>query len=313
MFQASLLSRLKRGSSDSHRYSAYGLTWQLPFHCDALNEADPNAVTDIEVAEGAVPTGLLEPLFSDPNYDVTTDRLLFRGGPRSGRFLVESGTKITCLRHDECENGIFTYHLLHQAFASLLRQRGLLVLHASAAARNGIAVGLTGQSGAGKTSTTAALVAGGWQLIGDEILALRLDTRGTIEVLPGAFRIHLPQETAANLPFETSGLIPREWHRGKLAMPLPQTDAPAVMTRLVHLKTSTEPEIRIEPVTGFQKMPFLLQCLYGPSIAPQIATGFGVSAAVLDTVQFLSLYRPADRWSLDAVAAAVSGDQARAA
>jgi hypothetical protein len=313
MFPKLPLSWSTRAAADGHLYSAYGLTWRMPFYCDALSEAGPGAVADVEVAKGPVPTSLPEPLFSDPHYDILSDRLLFRGGPRSARFLVERGTKITYLRHDACEEGFFSYHLLHQAFAALLRQRGLLVLHASAAARDGIAVALTGQSGAGKTSTTAGLVASGWRLIGDEILALRAGTRGAIEVLPGAFRIHLPQETAAALPYDTSGLVPRAWHRGKLAMPLPQTNSPAVLRKLVHLKTAAQSELRIEPVTGFQKMPFLLDAVYGPSVAAHIAAGFALSAAALDSVRFLSLSRPADTWSLDAVVAAVGGDVERVA
>ena len=53
-----------------------------------------------------------------------------------------------------------------------LGQRGYLLLHASAAERNGRAVLMTGISGAGKSTLAALLMARGWRLMGDEFVLL---------------------------------------------------------------------------------------------------------------------------------------------
>lgn len=53
-----------------------------------------------------------------------------------------------------------------------LAQRRYLLLHASAAERNGKAVLMTGVSGAGKSTLAALLMARGWRLMGDEFVLI---------------------------------------------------------------------------------------------------------------------------------------------
>lgn len=62
--------------------------------------------------------------------------------------------------------------LLEPVLAFVLRRRGMLVLHASAADWGGRAVIVSGMPGAGKSSLAAALVAGGAALLSDDVVAL---------------------------------------------------------------------------------------------------------------------------------------------
>lgn len=59
-----------------------------------------------------------------------------------------------------------------ELFAALLRQRGHLVLHGSAVARDGRAVGFIGHSGWGKSTLAASLVSRGWHLLTDDLLVV---------------------------------------------------------------------------------------------------------------------------------------------
>lgn len=287
----------------AYLYFAYGLTLRVPFRCDSLVEAETNAAADVEVVEGRVPRQLSSPIFRDRYYDVIPDRLLFRGAPRSARFLVERGATITFERDDGCQEDLFRYYLQHHALAAALRHRGLLVLHASSAVNSETTVGLTGASGAGKSTTMAALIAGGWRMLSDEIVALRLNDQGSLEVLPGAIHVHLHEDAAATLPYKTAGLPRHQWHRGKIAVPLTGTrcNAPAVLNKLVHLETTRTSAMRTERITGHQKLRRLIASIYGPSVSGQIATDFDLFAAALTHVEFLSVMRPRDAWTLDAV------------
>jgi HprK-related kinase A len=58
-----------------------------------------------------------------------------------------------------------------------LGQRRFLLLHASAVARGGEALLMTGSSGAGKSTLAALLGERGWRLLGDEFALLDLDSR----------------------------------------------------------------------------------------------------------------------------------------
>jgi len=49
------------------------------------------------------------------------DRLLIRGGPRAGRFLVEGGCRITLERHPAAEEVRIQHHLTHLVLTALLQ------------------------------------------------------------------------------------------------------------------------------------------------------------------------------------------------
>ena len=59
-----------------------------------------------------------------------------------------------------------------ELFSVVLRQRGRLVLHGSCVARDGLAVGFVGESGWGKSTLAASLVARGWHLLTDDLLVV---------------------------------------------------------------------------------------------------------------------------------------------
>lgn len=75
-------------------------------------------------------------------------------------------------------------------FACLLRRRGVLCLHASIVACDGLALALIGIKGAGKSTTAAALVGEGWRSVADDVAALRFES-SRILVNPGYPRMRL--------------------------------------------------------------------------------------------------------------------------
>ena len=75
-------------------------------------------------------------------------------------------------------------------FACLLRRRGVLCLHASIVAYDGLALALIGDKGAGKSTTAAALVRDGWRSVADDVAALSFES-GRILVNPGYPRMRL--------------------------------------------------------------------------------------------------------------------------
>jgi len=293
----------------AHLYLTHGLVLSLPFLCEQLAPSIAAAQPDIRVIEAAVPRALDSSICSTREFDAFPDRFLYRGGLRSARFLVINGETITFFKNRCCDADLFLHHLLHPVMAAALRQRRLLVLHASGAVDARGAVLVIGESGAGKSSTVAHLVANGWQLQTDDVSALRVNAVGQVEVMPGVARIHLHDGVAAALPFDTSKLQRHVWHREKMAVQVPSvSQAPKVIRRIVHLGRSAGEQVRATRVTGLDKLRLLLRGVYGPLLPEQIKGNFDLLSRALDNVDTLSVERPADRWTLDAVAQVVADE-----
>lgn len=81
----------------------------------------------------------------------------------------------------------------YTALAPLLRPRGIYLLHAFAAARDGQAILLCGASGSGKTTTGANLLLNGWQLLANDVVLLQ-ERKGAVCALPtpGPLRVRPP-------------------------------------------------------------------------------------------------------------------------
>ena len=88
----------------TYSYALYWLTVNLPIPCDFLQPAPADATPDVTVVYGKVPTTLLNPVASDETWELgyswqaEPGRYLLQGGRRSGRFLVEGGTRVTLER-----------------------------------------------------------------------------------------------------------------------------------------------------------------------------------------------------------------------
>jgi hypothetical protein len=93
-------------------------------------------------------------------------------------------------------------YVLGQGLALILQQRGLLVLHASCVDLGGRAVAIAGYSGAGKSTTAAALVRHGHALLCDDVTPVRPDH----SVVPGVDRLKLWPGAAAALGLEVESL-----------------------------------------------------------------------------------------------------------
>jgi hypothetical protein len=120
-------------------------------------------------------------------------------------FRITKGERIAWQRLDPAvgPREIRTY-LLGSAMAALLIQRGVLVLHGNALAREGKAIVCLGHSGAGKSTLAYALMRQGWQLLADDLVAITPDGM----VLPGIPRIKLWQDAAEAFGLDPAALPP---------------------------------------------------------------------------------------------------------
>ena len=113
-------------------------------------------------------------------------------------FTVRDGRKIVVRPAQDADERAVRLYLLGPALAALLHQRGLLTLHASGVAVDGAAIAFLGASGWGKSTIAGALLAQGYALVADDVMAVDFSgSRPT--VTPGYPLLKLWPDVAAAL------------------------------------------------------------------------------------------------------------------
>jgi len=288
----------------TYTYTAYGLVFQLPYPCPILPIAPVDATPDVVAVDGTVPRQLAAPVIEDSWWQAEPQRFLWLGGMHTGRFLVEGGERITFERSSTAKDELLAFHFLAAVLAAVLRQRGLLVLHANAALTPTGAVAISGESGAGKSTTLAALLARGCAMLADDITALRLACDGHVEALPGVPQLHLTEDAAAGLGRDISSLPRYPWRRMKAAIPAhaEMAASPAPLRVLYQLQTHSGDRLCAYRLRGVEKFAALQDCVYGPLLPEEQPGQFPLLAAIAEQVAIVCIERPAEQWTVDKVA-----------
>jgi hypothetical protein len=284
-----------------YQYHIYGLTFRLPFPCALLSLAPAGMVPDVIVEEGLVPYQLASPLAEGNCWQAEIGRFLWLGGRNAGRFLVEGGNKVILQRNSAAEITMLAVHFLDAVLAAVLRHRGFLVLHANAAVIAAGAVAIAGESGTGKSTTLAALLAKSCLMLSDDITALRLGPDGRVEALPGAPQLYLTEESAAVLHQDIRGLPFYPWRRMKVAIAAKGMMAaePFPLRALYLLQITQAEDWRITALTGVEKFVTLQECIYGPLLPQDHPELFPLFAAVAAQVNIFRIERPTHCWTID--------------
>ncbi|MGH6926244.1 MAG: AAA family ATPase, partial [Propylenella sp.] len=174
---------------------------------DVLSELElPGAVPaaplaeepDVMVRRGSAPKELPEASLSGPHWAMAGDRFLL-SVPEVARFLITSGREITVATEPGTEESDAVIFLLGSALSILLHQRGRMVLHASAVAVAGKVVLFCGPSGAGKSTLAAALNAGGYPFVNDDICCVGVAPGEQPTVLPDGRLLKLWDDALGHL------------------------------------------------------------------------------------------------------------------
>lgn len=94
---------------------------------------------------------------------------------------TEAVTQIQVTQRAMCASRL--EDIVFSSLAPLLRRRGLFMIHAFAAERNGQALLIVGRSGSGKTTTGLSLVAHGWRYLANDVVLIRIED-GVVSALP---------------------------------------------------------------------------------------------------------------------------------
>ncbi len=280
-----------------HSYCISGLNvaceFALPGAISSQSAAD---APDIVVRLGEVPEQLDGGAQLGPNWDMAGENFLLKA-PRLARFLIQGGREISIALEDGATVRDASAYVLGTAFGILLHQRGVLVLHGSAIARDGEAIAICGHSGAGKSTLAAALCRQGCCFVTDDLCAISLDHDERPVILPDGRQLKLWQDTIEKLDLaERRGEAVME--RFEKYFVAPQEVAPApIPLRAIYVLRETRPPLTdgIEVLALPDAMHVLDRESYRPGLRlkmgsrPELVTQ---SARMLAQVKVVRLTRP---------------------
>ena len=162
-------------------YRAFGLTIasELP-----LPELDPavGLAVDIKIQRRPIARQRATGVRSFYEYGEEDQYLYW---PQVGGFLIRGDSAINIAPEDGASEGLLRLPLLGPVMALLLHQRGILTLHASAVRIGDKVAVFVGDKGAGKSTTAAAALARGHELVTDDLLAVGFDDPKRPCAIPG--------------------------------------------------------------------------------------------------------------------------------
>ncbi len=180
-------------------YSAYGLSIRSTL---SLPELTPGVGPSADSGDVTMQFGTVQPRPSQLDesgfgFRATADEAC-HVVEKVGAFLVRGGREILIDPAPGVEERLLRLSLLGPVMALILHQRGLLVIHGSVVARGDRAVAFLGKNGWGKSTIAAGLHAKGYDLVTDDVAAIRLEPEGP-SVIPGFPQVKLWPEAATLL------------------------------------------------------------------------------------------------------------------
>ena len=193
-------------------YRAYGL--------DVLSDFPMPEFVSIADGRGdvAIRLGPCEPplQMADDSYVEVQPGEAFLKYQRAGVFRIRNGREITIAPATGADLALVRLYLVGKVFATLLYQRGLLVLHASAIEVDGQAVCFIGNCHFGKSSLAASLYRSACGVVADDVAAIDLRTSSALAI-PAFPQLKVDPAVARLLGYETDSLVelhPIEPRRG---------------------------------------------------------------------------------------------------
>jgi hypothetical protein len=153
---------------------------------------------DVSIRRSAVPMTLDGATASGPTWEMVGEMFLLRV-PALARFGITAGCDIAVEIEPGATERDAASFVHGPAFGILLHQRGVLVLHGAAVAKDGRAIAICGPSGGGKSTLAAALCGNGCSFVTDDICVVGLDEHGQPIVLPDGKQLKLWKESIDQL------------------------------------------------------------------------------------------------------------------
>ncbi len=177
-------------------YTVFGLHFGSELRCPELHTTTEPASVIIRYSS-LKHISIPEPHKSDSHLIGPQQLLINIAG--IAQFLVSNGSEILIDADKSTSEKELRLFLLGSAFGAILHQRAFLPIHANAIVINGECIVFAGYSGRGKSTLAAAFAQKGFQLMCDDVCAIKLPAMKPPIGLPGHPHVKLCRDSLTHL------------------------------------------------------------------------------------------------------------------
>lgn len=212
---------------------------------------------DVIIERGVI-EDMPEAITSGSRFFQASDDVFHLVMPDICRYKVENGVRITYEPLEHATKERIRTQLLASGLGAILHQRNYLVLHGSAVIHNDEAVLFCGESGIGKSTTAALFMQAGFDIICDDLCAIKLEN-GELFLGESYMNIKLWDEVVEQLGLNSADVYSLGPHIEKSGFKLhPYDDNRKYRIRAIyHLDQSLIPKPTITTLKGMEA----LECL----------------------------------------------------
>ena len=256
--------------SDEHFYQAFGMRIRSEFILPELESAEPGTadvwIRRQKVDRSPPPPGVIRTI------EVGDDDI-YLGFHNIGKYLVHGSFVVDVDLTDGFSEDLVGFTLLGPVMALLLHRRGLFTLHGGAAIVNGGAAIFVGDKGAGKSTTIGAMVAAGYDILTDDIVAIS-DSDLAPRIIPAYPMIKLTDAAIDAFGRERFSVIPPDipdFDKRRVRLNGMGSHEPAEPRAIYVLETSDTPGV--EPLDRLQSYQALLRFSYATRFGQKLIQG----------------------------------------
>ena len=214
--------------------------------------------------------------------------------PEVARYLIRDGREIAVEQSPPTNDLEMCVFLLGTTFGALCHHRGILPLHACALETPKGCVAFAGASGEGKSTLAAALAKRGHNVLSDDVLYLRQDTKKHTLAWPGLGRIRLWDDSLDALGYRDETIQRETRDNEKFLVPIRPLDDPArprVLRRVYRLEAAPEGEqTSFERVQGAAAIELLMPNVYRLTLAEHMGRKTAIFESCAQIARNISVY-----------------------
>ena len=223
-------------------YRAFGLVLHSDLQISSLVECQEQTA-DVTIRRGEILPLTEEMTFSTSFGNWKAARNCFYlAVSHVAEYLILDGNQIIVQPYPNATGEDVGAFLVSSAIAALLQQRKLLLLHASAVRTSEGAILFVGRSGIGKSTTLAAMVDQGYEMLADDVAAIDTETGGAPTIIPAVPIMRLRPEALRKIYGETWRYAPVRKNLEKYLVPTDKYSEQRSSVRGVFLLDTHESE-----------------------------------------------------------------------